>query len=104
MRIGCVCANKNLVDSPKFDAQPNLKVLSSISDRLVFPGTIPTFAARNKALRAAGSDIFIGGKDPREVIPAVVEQLTNDAEKNGITFKSVENQYAYYDELSEGIK
>ena len=95
------CANKNLVDDPKFDAQPNLQVLSSIADRLVFPGVIPTYEARNKAMRAAGSDIFINGKDPKEVIQGVVAQLMSDAEKNDITFKSVEDQYAHYDELTK---
>ena len=101
VRIGCICANKNLVDDPKFDAQPNLQVLSSIADRLVFPGVIPTYEARNKAMRAAGSDIFINGKDPKEVIQGVVAQLMSDAEKNDITFKSVEDQYAHYDELTK---
>ena len=101
VRIGCVCANKNLVDDPKFDAQPNLKVISEISDRLVFQGVIPILEAEQKGLRAAGSDIFINGKDPHEVIPALVEQLKSDAEKNGITFKSVENEYEHYDELTK---
>lgn len=101
VRIGCVCANKNLVDDPKFDDQPNLKVISEISDRLVFQGVIPNYEARQQALRAAGSDIFINGKDPKEVIPGVVEQLLSDAEKNGITYQTVENQYQYYDQLTK---
>ena len=101
VRTGCVCANKNLVNDPKFDAQPNLKIISGISDRLVFQGVIPILEAEQKGLRAAGSDIFINGKDPHKVIPALVSQLVNDAEKNGITFKSVENEYAQYDKLSQ---
>lgn len=99
-RIGVICANKHLAEDPKFDAQPNLKVLAGVADRLVFPGIIPNYEARNKAMRAAGSDIFINGKDPREVIPAVVAQLESDAEKNGITYKALEDQYKYYDELT----
>mgnify|MGYP004517832963 FL=1 len=99
VRIGCVCANKNLVDDPKFDDQPNLKTISEISDHLVALGTVPNFEAKNKALRAAGSDIFINGKDPKEVIPGVMEQLNSDAEKNNIVFKSSENEFKYYDQL-----
>lgn len=100
-RIGVLCANKNLANDPKFDSQPNLKVLSSIADRLVYQGSIPIHEAQQRALRAAGSDIFINNKDPKEVIQGVVNQLLSDAEKNDITFKSVEDQFVNYDKLTK---
>lgn len=98
-RIGLLCANKYLVGDPIFDDLPNLKTLSTVADKFVTIGNVPNVEARNKAMRAAGSDIFINGKDPREVIPAVLDQLNRDAEKNNITYESIENQYKNYDQL-----
>ena len=70
-----------------------------MADRLVYPGNVPICEARNKAMRAAGSDIFVNGKDPREVIPSVVKQLSEDAKKNNIVFRAEEDKYAYYNEM-----
>lgn len=99
VRIGCICANKKLQDDPKWDDQPNLKKIAEVAERLVYPGNVPICEARNKAMRAAGSDIFINGKDPREVIPSVVKQLSEDAKKNNIVFRAEEDKYAYYNEM-----
>ncbi len=100
-RLGMVCCNKALVNDAKFDALPNIKTIAEVSDKLVFLGINPMQEARNKAVRAAGSDIFINGKDPHEVIKATLDQLARDAEKNNVVFKSVEPEFEGYDKLHD---
>lgn len=91
--------NVSLQSNKRLDKFPSIIAMKSFADRLVYNGIIPTDEARQTALRSAGSDIFINGKDPKQVIKKTQDTLMADTAKNKIAYKAVENKYIHYDQM-----
>lgn len=101
LRLSLMPGNVHLEDDPRINKYENLVVANTVADRFVYLGAIPSNDVRNKALRTAGADIFINGKDPKTVISAVQKNIMDDIKQNAMEYKVVENQYQYYNELHQ---
>lgn len=101
IRLGLMPSNVQLASDPRVAEYENLRVAAQVADRHVYLGAIPGNAARNTALRAAGSDIFINKKDPKAVIPATQASIMEDMRLNQMNYTAKENQYKYYSELAQ---
>ncbi|MFZ2539726.1 MAG: extracellular solute-binding protein [Oscillospiraceae bacterium] len=101
LRLSAIPGKQNLKSDARLNDYENLVKMGQVDDRLVYTGVIPTDEARQKALRAAGSDIFINGKDAKNVIPKVEKDLMADTAKNKFTYKSIEDKYKYFAELNK---
>ncbi len=99
IRLGLMPANVHLTSDPRVQEYENLVVADTVADRFVYLGAIPSNDVRNKALQVAGADIFVNGRDPREVIPATQASIMQDITQNAMDYTAVEEQYAHYDEL-----
>lgn len=99
VRLGVIPSNVHMADDPRVQAYENLVIADAVSDRFVYLGASSVNDIRQKALRVAGADIFINGKDPREVIPATQASIMEDITQNALEFKGVEDKYDHYDEL-----
>lgn len=99
IRVSAIPAKLSMKDNETIRSLPNLSVLAQNTDRLVFLGSVPTDEACRKALRGAGSDIFINGKDPKQVIKKIQADIMEDTKKNKIEYKTLEDQYPFYDEF-----
>lgn len=101
IRLGLMPSNVLLQDDPRVAEYENLTLAATVSDRHVFLGTIPVNDVRNKTLKAAGSDIFINGKDPQTVIAAAQAEMMAKIEQNSLEYTGREDQYVHYDELHQ---
>lgn len=101
IRLGLMPSNVHLANDPRVADFENIRIAAEVADRYVYLGAIPGNAPRNQALRAAGSDIFINKKDPKEVIPTTQKNIMEDMALNQMTYVAKENQYKYYSELSQ---
>lgn len=101
VRLGLIPCNVNLQSDPRVNEYENLRVASAVSDRHVYLGIIPMNDMVYKSMREAGSDIFINGKDAKDVIPTTQAAIMEKYSQNAVEYKSKESEYEYYSELKQ---
>lgn len=97
---GGIPAHESLQQDAEVMSSEALQKAFTVADRMVYIGQVPTNEARQQGLKTVGSDIFLNGADPVETVQALQQELMDNTAKNDIQYKSVENQYKYYDLLT----